>query len=97
MLVFKIIGKILSIPLIILTAVAAFIANLITNLSGIVLVPLLVIVAGYDIYFLIMTRWLDVCITTVIGVGLFLVLFAASFVIAVLEEARNGLIRFLHS
>lgn len=97
MLALRVIGKILSVPLIILTALVALAANAAINLSGIVLVPLLLVVGGYDIYFLIMMRWTDVFITTLIGGILFLVFFGAALIIALLEEARDGLIRFLHS
>ena len=97
MLALRVIGKILSVPLIILTALVALAANAAINLSGIVLVPLLLVVGGYDIYFLIMMRWTDVFITTLIGAILFLAFFGAALIIAFLEEARDGLIRFLRS
>lgn len=97
MLAIRVIGKVLSVPLIILTALAALAANAAINLSGIILIPLFLIVGGYDIYFLIMMRWTDVFITTLIGAILFLIFFGAALIIALLEEVRDGLIRFLRS
>lgn len=97
MLVFRIIGKILSVPLILIIAIAAFLANAVTTLSGLVIIPVFLIVLGYDIYFMISMNWLHVFITSLIGAGLFLIYFGAAFIIAILEETRNGLIRFLHS
>ena len=92
-----VLGKLLSIPLIILTAFVAFIAHAAVILAGIVLIPLLLLVGGYDIYFFLTMQWQHVFLTTLIGGGLFAIYFGASFLAALLEMARDGLIRFLRS
>ena len=55
MFVIRLIGKIAALPLIVLTAIAGFLFNLATDLSGYVIGPALLLILGFDIYFLITT------------------------------------------
>ena len=58
MFVIRLIGKIAALPLIVLTAIAGFLFNLATDLSGYVIGPALLLILGFDIYFLITTQWI---------------------------------------
>lgn len=97
MMVIRLIGKIFALPLIILTAVAGFLFNLACNLSAYVTGPVLLFILGYDIYFLFTTQWTHVAILTVLGLACFALIFAQAVVLVTLEEARDGLIRFVRS
>ena len=97
MFVIRLIGKIAALPLIVLTAIAGFLFNLATDLSGYVIGPALLLILGFDIYFLITTQWIHVAILTMLGAGCFAVLFGQAVVIVALEGARDGLIRFMRS
>ena len=97
MIAIRMIGKMAALPLIILTAVAGFLFNLATNLSSYVVGPALLLILGFDIYFLIMMQWTHVAILTILGAGCFALLFTQAAVIVGLEEARDGLIRFVRS
>ncbi len=90
-------GHIYKLPLIVLTAIAGFLFNLATDLSGYVIGPALLLILGFDIYFLITTQWIHVAILTMLGTGCFAVLFGQAVVIVALEGARDGLIRFMRS
>lgn len=97
MFVIRLIGKIAALPLIVLTAIAGFLFNLATDLAGYVIGPALLLILGFDIYFLITTQWIHVAILTMLGAGCFIVLFGQAVFIVALEEARDGLIRFVRS
>lgn len=97
MFVIRLIGKIAALPLIVLTAIAGFLFNLATDLSGYVIGPALLLILGFDIYFLITAQWIHVAILTMLGAGCFAVLFGQAVVIVALEGARDGLIRFMRS
>ena len=97
MFVIRLIGKIAALPLIVLTAIAGFLFNLATDLSGYVIGPALLLILGFDIYFLITTQWIHVAILTMLGTGCFAVLFGQAVVNVALEGARDGLIRFMRS
>ena len=53
MFVLRLIGKIAALPLIVLAAIAGFLFNLATDLSGYVIGPALLLILGFDIYFLL--------------------------------------------
>ena len=74
MFVIRLIGKIAALPLIVLTAIAGFLFNLATDLSGYVIGPALLLILGFDIYFIITTQWIHVAILTMLGAGCFAVL-----------------------
>ncbi len=97
MFLIRLIGKIAALPLIVLTAIAGFLFNLATDLSGYVIGPVMLFILGFDIYFLITTQWIHVGILTILGLGCFALLFAQAGTIVLLEEARDGLIRFMRS
>lgn len=97
MMVIRLIGKIAALPLIILTAIAGFIVNLATNLTGYVIGPVMLFILGFDIYFLITMQWIHVGILTILGLGCFALLLAQAGAIVLLEEARDGLIHFMRS
>ncbi len=90
MFVIRLIGKIVALPLIVLTAIAGFLFNYVIG-------PALLLILGFDIYFLITTQWIHVAILTMLGAGCFAILFGQAVVIVALEGARDGLIRFMRS
>ena len=89
--------KVISLPLIAVTALAGAIMNLLANLSAYVAGPVLLFIMICDIYSLVMRSWQDVFLLTLIGGGLFGLYLCAGIVIGLLEGARDGLVGFLHS
>ena len=67
------------------------------RMLGYVIGPALLLILGFDIYFLITTKWTHVAILTMLGAGCFAILFGQAVVIVALEGARDGLIRFMRS
>ena len=55
--IIRFIGKIAALPLAVIAAVLGFIFNLATNLSGYVIGPAMLLILGFDIWFLIHTAW----------------------------------------
>ena len=97
MFVIRLIGKIAALPLIVLTTIAGFLFNLTTDLSRYVIGPALLLILGFDIYFLITTKWIHVAIRTMLGAGCFVILIGQAVVIVALEGVRDGLIHFMRS
>mgnify|MGYP003496393512 CR=1 FL=1 len=97
MVVIRIIFKILAVPLFLIVGLAELIFKLLTNLSSYVIGPLMFFIIGCDIWCLFVQKWSQVLLLTGMAGACFLVLFAAAFVIVLLEEAREGITGFLHS
>ena len=68
--VIRFIGKIAALPLAVIAAVLGFLFNLATNLSGYVIGPAMLLILGFDIWFLIHTAWQHVLILTLLDRGL---------------------------
>lgn len=95
--VIRLILKVLSLPLIVITALAGAVMKLLANLSAYIAGPVLVFIVICDVYSLIMQNWRDVFLLTLIGAGLFGLYLCAGILIGLVEDARDGLTGFLHS
>ena len=95
--VIRFIGKIAALPLAVIAAVLGFIFNLATNLSGYVIGPAMLLILGFDIWFLINTAWQHVLILTLLEVLCLAALFGQAVVLELLDNIRDGLFRFVRS
>ena len=93
----RFIGKIAALPLAVVAAVLGFLFNLATNLSGYVIGPAMLLLLGFDIWFLIHTAWQHVLILTLLEVFCLAVLFGQAVVLELLDGIRDGLFRFVRS
>ena len=95
--IIRFIGKIAALPLAVITAVLGFLFNLATNLSGYVIGPAMLLILGFDIWFLIHAEWQHVLILTLLEGACLLVLFGQAVVLEFLDNIRDGLLRFVKS
>lgn len=97
MFMIRMILKIFSLPLIVITAFVGAILKFLTNLSAYVTGPFLIFIAICDIYSLVRQSWRDVFLLTLIGAALFVIYLCAGILIGLMDDARDGLTGFLHS
>lgn len=95
--IIRFIGKIAALPLAIITAVLGFLFNLATNLPGYLIGPAMLLILGFDIWFLIHAAWQHVLILTVLEAGCLVILFGQAVVLEFLDSIRDGLFRFVRS
>jgi hypothetical protein len=95
--VIRFIGKIAALPLAVIAAVLGFIFNLATNLSGYVIGPAMLLILGFDIWFLIHAAWQHVLILTALEGCCLAVLFGQAVVLEFLDNIRDGLFQFVRS
>lgn len=95
--VIQFIGKIAALPLAVGAAVLGFLFNLATNLSGFVIGPAMLLILGFDIWFLIHMAWQHVLILTLLEVCCLAVLFGQAVVLEFLDNIRDGLFQFVRS
>ena len=95
--VVRFICKIAALPLAVIAAVLGFIFNLATNLSGYVIGPAMLLILGFDIWFLINTAWQHVLILTLLEGCCLAVLFGQAVVLEFLDNIRDGLFQFVRS
>lgn len=76
---------------------ATFIFNLATNLSGYVIGPAMLLILGFDIWFLIHTAWQHVLILSLLEGCCLAVLFGQAVVLEFLDNIRDGLFQFVRS
>ena len=95
--VIRFIGKIAALPLAVIAAVLGFIFNLATNLSGYVIGPAMLLILGFDIWFLIHTAGQHVLILTLLEGCCLEVLFGQAVVLEFLDNIRDGLFQFVRS
>ena len=62
MMIIRLIGKLFALPLAIIAAILGFLFNLATNLSGYVIGPAMLLILGFDIWFLVHAAWQHVLI-----------------------------------
>ena len=89
--------KILAVPGILLSATAAFIVKITTNLSCYIMGPLMIFILGCGIYSAVQRMWSSVLILVVMEIICMAVLFLAAEVLMRLEDLRDFLIGYLHS
>lgn len=97
MIVLKVIGKIIALPLILILFVLWLLVNAFMHVSGIVLIPCLVLFGGASLYFLFRTSWFNFGMMTFFTVAGMLFMFLEELIVVLLEEAREGLRNFLVS
>jgi hypothetical protein len=97
MLFVHILFKIIALPVFLIVGLAELLFKLLTNLSSYVIGPLMFFIIGCDIWCLIGQKWTQCLILTGLAAVCFLVLFAAAFVIVLLENAREGISGYIRS
>ncbi|MEE8886137.1 MAG: hypothetical protein SOI56_06155 [Eubacteriales bacterium] len=97
MLFVRILFKIIALPIFLIVGLAELLFKLLTNLSSYVIGPLMFFIIGCDIWCLIGQKWTQCLILTGLAGVCFLVLFAAAFVIVLLENAREGISGYIRS
>ena len=97
MLFVRIVFKIIALPVFLIVGIAELLFKLLTNLSSYVIEPMMFFIIGCDIWCLIGQRWTQCLIPTGMAAVCFLVLFAAAFVIDLLESARESITGFIRS
>lgn len=95
--IIRFIGKIAALPLAVIAAVLGFLFNLATNLSGYLIGPAMLLILGFDIWFLFHAAWQHVLILTVLEGCCMAVLFGQAVVLEFLDSIRDGLFRFVRS
>lgn len=95
--IIRFIGKIAALPLAVIAAVLGFLFNLATNLSGYLIGPAMLLILGFDIWFLFHAAWQHVLILTVLEGCCLAVLFGQAVVLEFLDSIRDGLFRFVRS
>ena len=89
--------KILAIPLIAITWLACLIVKVATHISAYFFGPVMLITGIVLAIMLFKQRWFDVGICGAIEVACFLILLAAAWMIANMQDLNAFLIRFLQS
>ena len=97
MMIIRLIGKIFDLPLAVIAAILGFLFNLATNLSGYVIGPAMLLILGFDIWFLVHAAWQHVLILSILEGVCLLVLFGQAVVLETLDSLRDGLFRFVKS
>lgn len=93
----RFIGKIAALPLAAVIAVLGLLFNLATNLSGYVIGPVMLLILGFDVWFLIHAAWQHVLILTLLEGWCLAILFCQAVILEILDSIRDGLIRFVKS
>ncbi|MGN0241623.1 MAG: hypothetical protein ACI4CS_08050 [Candidatus Weimeria sp.] len=97
MTILKMIGKMIALLLIPVLFLLWLLVNIIMHLSGIILIPCLLLFGVAGIYFLFKTSWFNFGMMTALTVAGTIFMFLEGVMIVLLEDARNGLKNFLFS
>ena len=97
MMIIRLIGKLFALPLAIIAAILGFPFNLATNLSGYVIGPAMLLILGFDIWFLVHAAWQHVLILSILEGVCLLVLFGQAVVLEALDSLKDNLFRFVKS
>ncbi len=97
MMIIRLIGKLFALPLAIIAAILGFLFNLATNLSGYVIGPAMLLILGFDIWFLVHAAWQHVLILSILEGVCLLVLFGQAVVLEALDSLKDNLFRFVKS
>ena len=97
MVIMKLLIKLLSLPLIIVMALAGLILRLTAHVSSYVVGPFLLFILLCTGYSVIVQSWRDVFLLLMIGGAVFAAYFSSAILIGWTESAKSGLLAFLHS
>ena len=97
MIVLKIFGKIIALPLILILFILWLPVNVFMHISVFILVPRVLLFGAAGVYFLIRTSWFNFGMMTALTLARTLFVFLEGFVVVMLEDAREGLKNFLFS
>ena len=97
MIIIKSFIKILSLPLIIVMALAGLILRLAAHISAYVVGPFLLFIVFCAGYSVIIQSWQDVFLLLLIGGAVFAAYFSSAILIGWTESAKSGLLAFLYS
>lgn len=97
MIVLKILGKIIALPLILILFILWLLVNVFMHVSVFILVPCVVLFGVAGVYFLFRTSWFNFGMMTGFTVVGITVMFLEGFIVVFLEDARRGLKDFLLS
>ena len=95
MIIFKIIGKILAIPLLVITSLMWLVVKALIAIYGLCYGILGIGVVAAMILFLAYQEWANIIALIIIVTVAFVVLFAGTFIQVLLEEANSSLKRFI--
>ena len=93
MFILRLIKKVILLPVMVLIQMARFSCKVVIDLSSYVTGPLLLFVAGCDIFCLVKGRMQDVLILSMILIGILLFVVFAAFIEEMLLDAKNALNR----
>ena len=97
MIIFKMLGKLLAIPALLVTSLVWLVVKAMTAMYGLCYGLLGVGIVAAMILFLAYQEWANVIALIVIAVVAFAVLFAGTFVQVLLEEANRGLRKIIRA
>lgn len=97
MIILKLLGKLLAIPLLLVTALLWLAVKAMTSIYGLCYGLLGIGVVAAMILFLAYQEWANVVALIVIAVVAFAVMFAGTFIQVLLEEASSGLRKIIRA
>ncbi len=97
MIILKLIGKILAIPLLLITFLMWLVVKAMITIYGLCYGLLGIGVVAALILFLAYQEWANVVALIIIAVVAFAVMFAGTFIQVLLEEANSGLRKFIRA
>lgn len=97
MIILKILGKLLAIPVLLVTSLVWLVVKAMTAMYGLCYGLLGIGIVAAMILFLAYQEWANIIALIVIAVVAFAVLFAGTFVQVLLEEANRGLRKIIRA
>ena len=97
MIIFKMLGKLLAIPALLVTSLVWLVVKAMTAIYGLCYGLLGIGIVAAMILFLAYQEWANVIALIVMAVVAFVVLFAGTFVQVLLEEANRGLRKIIRA
>ena len=97
MIIFKMLGKLLAIPALLVTSLVWLVVKAMTAIYGLCYGLLGIGIVAAMILFLAYQEWANIIALIVIAVVAFAVLFAGTFVQVLLEEANRGLRKIIRA
>ena len=97
MIILKLLGKLLAIPLLLVTALLWLAVKAMTSIYGLCYGLLGIGVVAAMILFLAYQEWANVIALIVIAIVAFAILFAGTFIQVLLEEANSGLRKIIRA
>ena len=97
MIILKLLGKLLAIPLLLVTGLLWLAVKTMTSIYGLCYGLLGIGVAAAMILFLAYQEWANVIALIVIAIVAFVILFAGTFIQVLLEEASSGLRKIIRA